>query len=182
MKSITIKKIVIIFVPLLLGLGVIYYASLPTSGIVDFDYNRDAQEVHALFNRDWYWLIAASQDEYDFDFVLRYRALHQNLASAGSLNMKVFRENNEFKGFVAYHKLTPEVCKILFLAVKSDERKKGYGKQLAEYAIHDLFEHGCKKIILITRPGNEKALRLYGKLGFKETGHDEEFFYMELNK
>lgn len=181
-KSLNLKKLILILIPILLGLGILFYALRPTEGIYEFDYNRDAQEIHQLFDRDWYWLVAASRDEYDVDFVLRYRARKYDVESFGSLQVKVLRDNNEFKGFVIYYKKSPELGKMLFLSVKEDSRKKGYGTKLAKYAINDLFAQGVKKVEIVTRPSNERGLKLYDKLGFKETGRDDIFVYLEKQR
>jgi ribosomal protein S18 acetylase RimI-like enzyme len=162
--------------------GLIYYACTPTKTIVDFEYARDAQEVRTLFQRDWYWLVACPPQEYDLDLVLRYRAIHQNLNSAGTLTMKVVRECDNFKGFVAYYKKGPHIGFILFLSVKTDERKRGYGKILAQYAVDDLLAQGCTTIEIVTRPSNEAALHLYKKLGFKEISRDSMFVELALTK
>jgi ribosomal protein S18 acetylase RimI-like enzyme len=162
--------------------GLLYYAYAPTKAIVDFEYARDAHEVRMLFQRDWYWLVNASPQEYDLDLVLRYRAVHQDIRSAGTLTMKVLRECDVFKGFVAYYKKDPSVGFILFLSIKTDERKRGYGKLLAQYAIDDLLAQGCTTIEIITRPSNEAALHLYKKLGFKETSRDSMFVDLALTK
>lgn len=174
------KKIGFIAACVVVILGIGYYVFCPADTIIDFDYARDAQEIHALFKRDWYWLVAASPEEYDVDFVLRYKARRYALESIGTLTIKVLRENGDFKGFVTYYKKSPKVGFLLFLSVKDDVRRKGYGEKLARYAINDLLSQGVQKIEIVTRPSNERALNLYkNKLGFKETGRDGTFVYLE---
>lgn len=174
------KKIGFIAACVVAILGIWYYAFRSSDNIIDFEYTRDAQEIHALFKRDWYWLVAASPEEYDVDFVLRYKARRYALESIGTLTIKVLRENGEFKGFVTYYKKSPKVGLLLFLSVKDDARRKGYGEKLARYAINDLLSQGVQKIEIVTRPSNERALHLYkNKLGFKETGRDGTFVCLE---
>lgn len=164
---------------ILIGTGLWHIISKPTDTIIDFEYTRDAQEIHALFKRDWYWLVAPTPEEYDVDFVLRYRARQHSFESLGTLTIKVLREQGDFKGFVTYYKKSSEIGFLLFLSVKKDVRRKGYGQKLARYAIDDLLSQGVKKIDIVTRPSNERALNLYkNKLEFKETGRDGTFVYL----
>lgn len=150
--------------------------------IVDFDYARDAQEVHTLFRQNWHWLVAATPEQYDVDFILRYRARKHAFDSIGAITLKVLREQDAFKGFVAYYKKNPQTGFILFLSVKDTARRKGYGEKLARYAIKDLSSQGVTTIELVTRPSNERALNLYrNKLGFKEVHRDQDFVYLTLN-
>ena len=183
-RTMSYKKIIALAIAVLVGGGILYYALAPINTVVDFDYGHDGREIQALFKRDWYWLVAAPERYYDLDFVLRYKAVHQDISTAGCLQIKVLRENNEFKGFVAYYiEKNPKIGCILFLSVKDDVRRKGYGERLARYAIDDLFAQGCTKIDIVTRPSNERALNLYkNKLGFKETHRDDDFVSLEFIK
>ena len=45
---------------------------------------------------------------------------------------------------------------------------------LTEYAVRQLFAVGCRKVVLQTRTNNHKAMRLYERIGFKETSRDDE--------
>mgnify|MGYP002713097255 FL=1 len=174
-------RMTIVFGCILAAIGVWLWIARSTQIIVDFDYARDAQEVHALFRQNWYWLVAATPEQYDVDFILRYRARKHAFDSIGAITLKVLREQNAFKGFVAYYKKNPQTGFILFLSVKDTARRKGYGEQLARHAIKDLSSQGMTTIELVTRPSNERALNLYrNKLGFKEIRRDQDFVYLTL--
>ncbi len=54
------------------------------------------------------------------------------------------------------------------LAVASKWQKKGYGTQLAKYAVRYAFDHGCKSVELDVMEGNDAAARMYEKMGFRK--------------
>ncbi len=54
------------------------------------------------------------------------------------------------------------------LAVRSDYRKRGYGKDLVDFGIGRLKELGCPKVNLQVRKSNLGVIAFYKKLGFKE--------------
>ena len=43
------------------------------------------------------------------------------------------------------------------------------------YAMDDLAKQGVSQIELVTRTNNDAAKKLYARLGFHETEHDDEF-------
>lgn len=57
---------------------------------------------------------------------------------------------------------------------------KGYGKASLKAVLDEMAEmYGCKEIYLTTAPGNEPAIRVYEKLGFKPTGESFKAFVEE---
>ena len=66
-----------------------------------------------------------------------------------------------------------EICNV---AVRADARKRGVGKAL----LNRLIEYGKSdkrtKFLLDVRVGNEAAISLYKKLGFKEDGIRPNFY------
>lgn len=165
-----------------LGRQLWYYAYLPPSAITEFNYERDSQAILELFNQDWYWLVANKRDDYSPDFMLKHRASKQNMMHAGSMNIYVIRENNEFVGFTAYYMKAPSIGYLNFVAIKPELRGKGYAKQLVQYSVDDLLEKGAKRIDLITRPSNTAARKLYESMGFVQTNIDDTFVYFSYFK
>jgi ribosomal protein S18 acetylase RimI-like enzyme len=99
----------------------------------------------------------------------------QQLIDRLSPNRKVFivKESNQLKGYI-YVEAEPAFgeASIEYMAVKDLERGKGFGKQLINGAIQWLFS--CEDIAIITlcvNSTNEKAIKLYKKVGF-ERRHD----------
>jgi diamine N-acetyltransferase len=57
---------------------------------------------------------------------------------------------------------------------------KGYGKASLKSVLDEMAKmYGCKEIYLTTAPGNEPAIRVYEKLGFKPTGESFKAFVEE---
>lgn len=56
---------------------------------------------------------------------------------------------------------------ILGLAVKKEFRRKGYAKQLMNFALKFLDEQNCFAAKLLVRKNNTPAIKLYIALGFK---------------
>ncbi len=164
----------------LLGVGISYYLSVSRGPIYDFDYARDAQEVLAIFERDWYWLVSSSREHYSPEFTLKYRTPKRNPLYFGRFCIKVLREGDAFVGFVAYFMETSDLGDLRFLAVNPEFRGKGYGDKLTRYALNDLICMGAKRIQLVTRTDNIPSQTLYKRLGFYETSRDNEgFVYFE---
>lgn len=153
------------------------------SKIFSYQPERDKQEILDIFKKNWYWLIA-SRENYDPDFI---EFLLDNRTPSkeeqryyGKLVLKVLRENNEFIGFTAYYMKNFFIGQILFVAVRSEFRGKGYAQKLMQHAINDLKQQGATSINLLTRTTNETAQKLYKRLGFQVMQEDNGFVYFEL--
>ena len=162
---------------LLGGIGsTAWYFLSPSSGpIYTFDYDRDAQEILQRFDADWYWLVAQSRDEYSPEYMLKYKAPHQNPLYAGRMKIYVARQEDQFVGFITYYMKNKEDGFLNFVDVKPEFRGKGYAQQLVQFALKDFKKMGAKRVSLITRPSNENARKLYTRLGFQETFNDGQF-------
>ena len=182
-------KVVGVAVVLLLAAGGGYYyfftpsdALFQTSkNIYEFNYDRDAQDIKDLFASEHYWLSA--NEDYSVEFMLKKRAPNEwQPQYFGKFNIRVLRENGEFKGFTGYYKKSPFLGQLLFLAVKKEERGKGYGKMLIDYAIQALWNLGSRQILILTRTTNLKAQELYNRLGFQEFNRSDGFVYFVMKK
>lgn len=58
-----------------------------------------------------------------------------------------------------------ENAEIVRIGVHPDKRKKGYGKQLMDYALNHARKQACQQISLEVRVSNQKAISLYEKCG-----------------
>ncbi len=176
LKSRTAAFLVGCFLIGALGSGAWYYFANPGGPIQEFQYERDSQEILNIFDQDWYWLVANSRDEYSPEFMLKYKASHQDPAFAGRMHLHVLREHDQFVGFVAYYKKTNAALWFLnFVGVKPEFRGKGYAEILVRYALNDMKNNGAHTVELITRPSNTNARKLYTRLGFAETFNDGEY-------
>lgn len=147
--------------------------------IVDFSDSRDTEFILDIFDRDWYWLVASTREQYSPEYMLQYRAPSTKEEDRGKMTIKIGFENNEPNGFIAYHKKNFYHGYIKFIDVVDRYRKKGWGKRLMEYALNDLKQRGATKIGLVTRTDNTAAQRLYVSLGFKEVSRDNGFVDFE---
>ncbi len=68
-------------------------------------------------------------------------------------------------GFISQD--NPQEGYIHLLCVIPPWRNKGLAKALVDEFLNILREKGCKRVYLITSPGNKKALNFYDKMGFK---------------
>jgi len=84
-----------------LSAGILYYVFAPRGPIYDFNPARDTQEILAIFEHNWHWLI--SSEDYSPEFMLKHRAPSKDPLYIGSLHIKVLREQNKLAGFTAYY-------------------------------------------------------------------------------
>jgi len=164
----------------LLSLGILYHMLTPRGPIYDFDPVRDTQEILAIFEHNWYWLI--SSEDYSPEFMLTHRAPSKDPLYVGSLHIKVLREQDKLVGFAAYYMKKKRLGQLLFLAVSQEFRGKGYAEQLVRYTLKDLANMGATHAQLVTRSTNFPARKLYNKIGFYEVKHHEDgFVYFEYD-
>jgi ribosomal protein S18 acetylase RimI-like enzyme len=176
------KRLSILIATLVLGtaLGMsVWYYRYATPRLYEFSFDRDMPAISRLFNQDWYWLIPGNRDSYSPEEVFRYRAPHQNPLYAGRLAIKVMRQKDQLIGFVAYYMKNPTLGFLNFVVVDPAFRGKQYAEKMVQYAVDDMIKRGAKKITLITRPSNQRARKLYKRLGFTEVREDDTFVYIE---
>lgn len=152
--------------------------------IVDFVYERDAQDVLKIIQDDWSWLFMSNCPHYDFQYVLQHMIPNEALrdrVGVGMLKMKVLREENQVRGFVTFYKEDSTLGRIRVISVSSDFREKGYGRKLTLAAVSDLFALGCETIYLFTHKKNEKVAD-YESVGFQEVAMPQDtILYFEEN-
>lgn len=173
-------KITLTAVVLAAGIGVGFFiyrsTEMASSGAIqEFDPTRDTKPILAIFERDWYWLVAG--DDYSPEFMLAHRAPKQDPLYAGRMRIKVIRDDGTLIGFVAYYMKNDKLGYLNFVDINPEYRGKRYAEKLVRYAMDDMKTMGAKKIDLVTRPSNANAQALYRRLGFVLTQQDPEFVF-----
>ncbi len=76
--------------------------------------------------------------------------------------------DEEISGFLLglLSQKNPQEAYIHLLCLKDEIRGRGFGKKIIDKYIEVVKSKGCKKITLITKPVNKKAITFYTKLGF----------------
>lgn len=120
---------------------------------INHEYHQEMKELH------------------DKVFPGTYYAGEQILANINQ-NRKVFicKENESLAGYI-YVEVEPEFGEgsIEFFAVKKEQRGKGLGVKLINMALKWMFSFdSISEIILCVNSDNKQAMKLYGKVGFKE--------------
>lgn len=138
--------------------------------IMEFDINRDGKGIMAIFDRDWDWLIPGGRETFSPELMMAYRAPQQNPLYAGRLKIKVMRDGDKFIGFVAWYMKSADVGFLNFLDVNPEYRGKGYAETLLRYGMDQMLKAGAKKIEMVTWPHNERARKLYDRVGWRAKG------------
>jgi len=163
-----------------LGTTVLYQKIYYENNIQDYKPSRDRQFILDIFKNNWYWLTA--NDSLSPEKVLDTSSLsYPDGSRKAGLTIKVYLENNQPTGFVAYYKKKLYQGCVQFIGVDEKYRGKGYAQKLLSYALDDLKHMGCIKVRMLTRMSNLSARAVYTKLGFKKLWSDEGFIMYEKN-
>ncbi|MFC1842021.1 GNAT family N-acetyltransferase, partial [Candidatus Dependentiae bacterium] len=150
--------------------------------IVDFVYERDAEDISKIICDDWNWIFPHENIKH------RDKALSKELWKknrAGELNIKVLRNKERVIGLISFRKKSADVDRggnIRIISIAKDFRGKGYDRKLIIAALNDLFDSGCTSAYLFTHKDNEKV-RTYESLGFEkaEISQDDIAWFKEAN-
>lgn len=162
------------------AIGYCYYDKYYADGIKPYDAKRDRAAVIKIFNDEWDWLLP--DREYSVENMLDLKRASYDHSYDGKLQMYVYRDGRKTVGFTAFYKIKFYHGQILFLAIDKDYRRKGYARKLFKYDVDSLISQGCFRLLVITRPWNDKAKALYVSEGFEETAEsDDKFIRLEKN-
>lgn len=164
----------------ILGTVILYQKIYYENSIQDYKPSRDRQFILDIFKKNWYWLTA--NDQLSPENVLDTSSLtYPDGSRKADLTIKVYLENNQPTGFIAYYKKRLYQGVVQFIGVDDKFRGKGYAQKLLGYAVDDLRYRGCINIKILTRMSNYPARAVYTKLGFKELWSNDEYIMYEKN-
>lgn len=78
-------------------------------------------------------------------------------------------------GYGGYWQIFDE-AHITNIAVKPDEKRKGYGKALLSFVLDEMKDVGVSKVTLEVNEKNVAAIRLYESFGFRPAGRRKKYY------
>lgn len=93
-------------------------------------------------------------------------AAFEEAVKSGKSKIAVIEENDRVVGFSKIDRIGVE-GHLDILVVRKDQRGKGYGKQLMDWAVDTLREDGAARIEIRVVDGNDDAKAFYEKYGFR---------------
>lgn len=170
-RSFFSKRTIVSTVSMLVMIATVWFSAYKFQSdlqIMPFNKERDTAWMLKLFYDNKYWLYEGPESEFRPEYTLEHQSSSRKAEDDHNLTIKTLYLKKTPVGFVAYHKLSFYVGKILYLVVKHEFRGQKYGYLLLQYAVDDLKRDGVKKIQLITRTTNSSSQNLYTKFGFHQ--------------
>lgn len=87
----------------------------------------------------------------------------------------VIENEGKVVAYMGYYRILDE-AHITNIAVKPDEKRKGYGKMLLAFALDDMRKNGVLRTTLEVNEKNFQAIALYEKFGFSECGRRKKYY------
>ena len=158
---------------------------------MNYNSGRDAADVAEIMDKEWDLINNRSKTPERWDRFIQLlgdfegkKAWYysgersRKMFDTKDVYCKVFRDEDNLKGFIIYCKKRTGGGFIMNLGVSEKCRRKGHGLNLTKNAICDLAEKGACSVLVTPQLGNLPAIRLYEKIGFKKIGaNDKEFIY-----
>lgn len=153
------------------------YETRKQYSISQFDPARDKNSAVNLCHKEWDKIIyirnVKASDISNNTKRSYCNDLFENYNNNAQLyGFQVLHENDKFAGFVSYEMdHQKKEGSIEILAVDSDFRGKGYGKNLLVHSLEELGNKNINSIDICVLKDNIPALTLYKKTGFNKTSH-----------
>ena len=125
--------------------------------ITNYDHNKDKHFIRSLIEECPQFL--------SYEFAGKPKGTTEKCLTEKNHYTFVLRKNHNPIGFVNFF-INDKEGSIDLLGVDKDYQQKGYGLMLIEYALKKLKELNISEVSLTVNKENEKAQRLYEKLGF----------------
>ena len=172
----------------------VFQSSLFAYHIDTYNPVRDKENVAALFIQERKVLEldeVLSGMEITLDQLLTTYETGQ-MGPADAKMIVLFDDTNNFVGFCGYcvyeayinyegQDSIEKQTKILSLAIKQEQRNKGYASKLIEHMIEQAKTINVKEVNLLTSGNNIAAHHLYEKLGFSKSVLENSDIYYSMN-
>ena len=99
----------------------------------------------------------------------------KDVTAEGSVYVAVAEYGGEKAGYGEIRTVAGE-AQIYNIAIAPEFRRAGIGEALLRHMIDKAEETGCDLVTLEVRDGNEAAMALYTKLGFREVGRRKGYY------
>ena len=110
-----------------------------------------------------------------FDSPWSAKEITKDVMAGGDIDFVVAADGSEYLGFAEMRCVAGE-AQIYNIAVAPEARGSGIGEALFRDLIDKAEARGCDTVNLEVRAGNEAALGLYKKLGFREVGRRAKYY------
>jgi ribosomal protein S18 acetylase RimI-like enzyme len=120
-------------------------------------------------------------DQEAFDGLWRYSRPVLTAALAQSASVTIL----EAEGCIAGYQLSTASAlgaHLARLAVRPELQGRGYGRALVEHLLHEFGRHGFDRVSVNTQEDNAPSLRLYRRLGFRDTGQSYPVFTLMVHE
>ena len=99
----------------------------------------------------------------------------RDVTAGGNVYVAVALADEERAGYAEIRMIAGE-GQIYNIAIAPEFRREGIGEALLQHLIDKADADGCKLVTLEVRSGNEAAMELYKKLGFREVGRRKGYY------
>ncbi len=99
----------------------------------------------------------------------------KDVTAGGNVYVAVALADDERAGYAEIRMIAGE-DQIYNIAIAPEFRREGIGEALLRHLIDKADADGCKLVTLEVRSGNEAAMELYKKLGFREVGRRKGYY------
>lgn len=99
----------------------------------------------------------------------------KDVTAGGNVYVAVAETGGEKAGYGEI-RIVADEAQIYNIAIAPEYRKQGIGEALLMHLIEAGRERGCALVTLEVRAGNEAAMALYKKLGFREVGRRKGYY------
>lgn len=99
----------------------------------------------------------------------------KDVTAGGNVYVAVALADEERAGYAEIRMIAGE-GQIYNIAIAPEFRREGIGEALLSHLIEKAGVDGCRMVTLEVRSGNEAAMELYRKLGFREVGRRKGYY------